>query len=194
MRPNRTALPVTKHGTRESIQSHGQVAESRFFSSLDEGILGSGTCQIRSALQPALQLTPSTVLKAEGISRSTLEDSGASYLGHCWAMSGGQGFITVKLDRPVSPSQFVLEHAPPRISPSAGTSAPNKFRLIGWSGPVNDRAGKGSTTGEEELVSGAYLIDDSNSDSVFPHIQRFDVASAVSFLRSKPLNPRYSEV
>jgi hypothetical protein len=121
-------------------------------------------------------------LKAEGISRSTLEDSGASYLGHCWAMSGGHGFITVKLDRPVSPSQFVLEHAPPRISPSAGTSAPNKFRLIGWSGPVNDRAGKGSTTGEEELVSGAYLIDDSNSDSVFPHIQRFDVASAVSFL------------
>mmetsp|Transcript_23095 Transcript_23095/g.55552 ORF Transcript_23095/g.55552 Transcript_23095/m.55552 type:complete len:611 (+) Transcript_23095:46-1878(+) len=140
-------------------------------------VLGS-VCSVQRWLQPAIQLTPLTVLKAEGIARSTLEDSGASYLGHCWAMSGDKGYITVKLDRPVNPSTLVIEHAPARISPEAGSSAPRQFRLMGWHGPADDKHGKGSVAGEEELVSGSYGIDDSKSDSITPHIHRFPIASA----------------
>jgi len=142
------------------------------------GVLGSTQCSMQRWLQPAIQLTPLTVLKAEGIARSTLEDSGASYLGHCWAMGGQSGYLTVKLDRPVLPSSLVMEHAPARISPEAGSSAPRQFRLMGWHGPADDKHGKGSVAGEEELVSGTYGIDDSKSDSITPHVHRFPIASA----------------
>mmetsp|Transcript_15119 Transcript_15119/g.37864 ORF Transcript_15119/g.37864 Transcript_15119/m.37864 type:complete len:635 (+) Transcript_15119:29-1933(+) len=141
-------------------------------------VLESTHCNMQRWLQPAIQLTPLTVLKAEGIARSTLEDSGATYLGHCWAMAGSKGYLTVKLDRPVSPTALVMEHAPAKISPEAGSSAPRQFRLMGWHGPADDKEGKGSVAGEEELASGSYGIDDSKSDSVTPHIHRFPVASA----------------
>ncbi len=65
------------------------------------------------------------------IGRGTLDDySSDSYLGHCWAMNGSVGHIAVRIDRPIRAKTVIIEHAPARVTPEAGSSAPRKFRLV----------------------------------------------------------------
>mmetsp|Transcript_5141 Transcript_5141/g.9843 ORF Transcript_5141/g.9843 Transcript_5141/m.9843 type:complete len:176 (+) Transcript_5141:69-596(+) len=124
-------------------------------------------CRAEQVLNKPLQLSAETIIKTDATQGGAMGEQWMQ-LGHCWAMKGTGGFVEVRLDRPVEPTKFVLEHAPSRISFQGGTSAPRRFRVQGWlSGDLEEQ--------RETLVEGEYLI---NLDGFNAHIQPFPIRNA----------------
>lgn len=79
--------------------------------------------------------------------------------GNCWAFSGSEGRLTVRLSKPIRPIAFTLEHVPKSINPNI-VSAPRKVSVYGLSDTTN--------TGARRLLSSySYDIDG-------PSVQTFE--------------------
>ncbi|EKX48408.1 hypothetical protein GUITHDRAFT_162486 [Guillardia theta CCMP2712] len=85
-------------------------------------------CASMNVLQPPLQSQPSTALQ---LSPSWTDGKSSSALGHCWALKGSNGFLEVKLARPVVPKKILVHSIPIEISPGHGKSAIKNFAIMG---------------------------------------------------------------
>mmetsp|Transcript_42302 Transcript_42302/g.99323 ORF Transcript_42302/g.99323 Transcript_42302/m.99323 type:complete len:583 (-) Transcript_42302:282-2030(-) len=122
-------------------------------------------CHAEQAINKPLQLSAETIIKTDATQGGQMGEQWTQ-LGHCWAMSGTRGFVEVRLDRPVEPTGFVVEHAPSRLSIQGGSSAPRKFTVKGWlSGDLE----------AQTLVEGEYSIATAGFNA---HIQRFPIIPA----------------
>jgi hypothetical protein len=104
-----------------------------------------------------------------------------SGMGHCWAMEGSSGSVTVRLADHILIDSISLEHIPAVIAMDGGMAAPNHFRVwaydhIAKPAPLWQRLpGKGGIPQDVEplfLLEGVYDLDG-------PVVQTFQVPKGV---------------
>ncbi|EKX43449.1 hypothetical protein GUITHDRAFT_110573 [Guillardia theta CCMP2712] len=118
------------------------------------------------------QLNPKTFIHSD-VAGLSMIDSPSMMLGNCWAMSGSQGFVEIRLSKLLRVTEAVIQHIPKRISPDI-RSAPRGFRILGSLSGAETEEGSFKV-----LVEGEYEVrEDASEEELLPHVQTFAVKNS----------------